>query len=387
MIGFVKGTLDFNPNKDKRKNMRRLLSIIAISTVLLSSPPAGAEPTGEEYYGLDVEWTERWSPLREGISGARALAMGRAFVAIAEGNAAYLYNPAGVAQDQVYSLAIDSEINLHGKSMAFSASVLDSVTSVVAAEMGYTYHGYDTFQFWRKDDLGWLGKLPLSTGTDYSEVEDPTDLSDVYYKNDQDAPGVRRMFGRFKKGRAHRHLPRLSIAGMISRYFLLGITGKYAYVQRPDRHTVNSGNMDLGILVKTGIGLQFGATAYNLIHTAYDLWPLRLAGGAAFVLKDELYITYDQVVAFDTFQERIPDDRRYHFFNGLKLGCRAGAEYVIMKMVPIRVGYELDQYMNEHYISAGSGYSDPVFKISAAYNQGIVDKRDRMIGISVSFEI
>ncbi len=326
-----------------------------------------------------VTLTEPWSPLREEIDMARPMAMGRTHIAIGEYNTGSIYNPAAIAQDMIYSIAVDSEFNPMGDSMAFHTSIVDTVTSVLCAQMGVTYQRYNGRQLWNENDMAWLAATPYYRRTNTEpeiNYDDPTETTDF-----------RQMFGPFKDATLDRIVPRLTLAGAINRYFMLGVTGKYVHAWRPMRHDVDAGNIDVGLFARTDFGLQFGVVGYNLIHTAYENWPLKLGSGIAFALKDEFYIGFDYILGFDVFHEREPDDNSYVYKHGEKHAFRAGIEYIIMRMVALRGGYEYDTYMSDHYASGGMAYKDPAFSVGIGYNQAIKHTDERLIGVTIDFQL
>ncbi len=371
--------------------MNRVLAAIVLTAILLASPEAFAQLANAE-----VKWEERISPLRDEIAMARPLGMGRAFIGIAEGNTGFIYNPAGVATDVNYQISLDAEIDPLFGTRAFGASIVDSATSALCAQMGYTYHGYGDKQFWQRNDLSWLETLSevaefqnndgsISKNAWYGM--EPEDLSMLYYKEGAPVIAPRQMLGPYKDAVVHRHVPRLSLGGAITKHVLLGVTGKYIFVKRPQRHSVNSGNMDIGFLFRTGVGLQIGLTAYNLIHTSYNLWPLKFGFGLAYVWNKELYIAVDQIVALSVYNERIPSDRRVEYGNDTLLSTRAGVEYNIMRMIGLRAGYEWDSYKENHYVSGGVSYIDKAFSFNIGYSQGIVETWERLLSVNFDFKI
>ncbi len=366
---------------------------------------------------------QRWSAAHEEIHGARTLAMGRAYLAIAEGNAAGWTNPAGMAQRPIYSFDISGEFDPLGDAYSAGLSVVDAVTTPVAMYMGYTFNGYDSQQLWNisnfhnyNPDYNYYDNLstPSQLTQPVGWVEDWVQNSDYGTSNDnswdeyrrrylngtyqdylnsyidpEDYPQnpLRSMLGSYKDGDIYRHVARLGLAGAITEEFMLGASVKYAWAKRPMRHDVNAANVDLGILLRTEFGLNVGLVAQNLIHTAYDMWPLKLGGGLAYVIYDELYVDIDTIVVLDSYQERPPSNGYYTYESGAKVDVRFGVEYIVNHMVPLRFGYEYDQTVDNQYISAGVAYKEDMFSVNFAYNQGLKIREDRLIGVSLSFDV
>lgn len=338
-----------------------------------------------------IEFVENHSPVREEIVLPRALAMGEAFVAVAEGNTGYFFNPAGIAQKTVYNISVDSAFDFHGDTMAFAASIVDSATSPLCMQVGYAYHGFRGIQLWNNEDWHWLRQTPTNANyylvgdRDRRPVESNFSLADRDETDD-----FRTMFGPLKMAKNHRHLPRVALAGAINRHFFLGGTVKYLYAQRPGRHNVNAANLDFGFLVDTGIGLRLGATVYNLIHTSYDLWPMKLGAGVSYTYEGIFTIAYDTVVVFDVFQEKRPINENfgvYRYPDGVRLAYRVGAEFVAGGVVAIRAGYQYDAAIDNMYVSGGLAYVGDIWSISTAYNQGLWNTRDRLMGLGFEVQV
>jgi|GEM_PF-3309509 len=349
-----------------------------------------------------LTFEDTWSPAHEEIATSRALAMGRAFISIAEGNSAYLYNPAGVAQTMSYSLGIDSEFNPTGNTMAFGASIVDAATSALCAQVGFTFHRYESRQLWEdggtNPDLDWLQNDSSTPDTappflfdrnsDGQLREPMTNYTPLDLANDK-VSDFRRMFGVYKKSVVNRYVPRLSLAGAIGKYFFLGGTAKYLYAERPGRHSVNAANVDIGMLVKTDFGLRLGVVGYNLINTSYDNWPLKLGAGLGYSFEDQLYIAADVLVMFDVYHEKErPADPEVRYPDGTRLAYRIGLEYVVAGMVALRAGYEYDGTIGgDHNVSGGIAYKDPDWAIHLSY-AGSTNDTDKMlmsVGLSVNF--
>lgn len=336
-----------------------------------------------------ITFKDTWSPAYEEMATTRALAMGRAFISIAEGNSAYFYNPAGAAQKVQYNLGIDSEFDPIGKTMAFGASILDAATSTLCAQIGFTFHRYESRQLWTDGgdapDFDWLQSTSMDfLSGDYGQYHltnyTPKDLAENRVSS------TRMMFGQFKRAVVNRYVPRLALAGAIGKYFFLGGTVKYLYAERPGRHDVNSANIDIGFLVKTDFGFRLGVVGYNLIHTAYDNWPLKLGAGIGYSLENIFTVSADVLVLFDVYQEKErPADPAVKYEDGTKLAYRFGMEYVIASMVALRAGYEYDDTRErEHNVSGGIAYKDPNWEIHLSYSGSVNNDKRRLLGVGLT---
>lgn len=364
--------------------------LFAILLLILSSSPAPAADLFED----------KWSPVHNEMASARALAMGRAFISIAETNTAYFFNPAGVAQKNLYSIGIDSEFNTKGDSMAFHASIIDSATSPLCVQVGYTFHQYNSIQLWNGLDRD----IPIDYeaegiyDTDWIWLENTLDYDEnnrvypnYYEEIKEEVDWPRAMFGKYKRARIQRHIPRLALAGAISRNFFMGGTVKYLYASRPGRHSVNSANIDVGAMYKADFGLRIGLAGYNLIHTAYDMWPLTLGMGVGYSIDDVFYISYDQIVVFNVFQEKNNSQPQYgidiKFPEDIQLAYRAGVEYIAGGVVPIRAGYEYDGTRGDHNVSGGLAYKHEFFSLNVGFSVAANNVDNTLINIGFDFII
>src|SRR5579883_2151648 len=73
------------------------------------------------------------------VTGARAIGMGEAMRSIATGNEAIIYNPAGMALVRQYVVEADYGFRVETLGHQLHVSVVDSVTSKLAAGLYYAY--------------------------------------------------------------------------------------------------------------------------------------------------------------------------------------------------------------------------------------------------------
>ena len=305
-------------------------------------------------------WKELPSTADDEIAFSRPLALGRAFIGIAEGNAAYIYNPAGIAQVQKYTIDGHFEFDPLWNQKVLSASVMDSISSPLAAELGYS------FSWWDQEDR-------VKQNYDLQGM----DLSDL-------------------AGNTYRHTARMTLGGKVSDYFMVGTTLKYAHVTRESRKTIDTATLDIGLLINTGVGLKLGIVGYNLLPIRpYDRWPIKLGVGLSFSLPEEFYIDYDQIVVFDVkeYRERPVISKKggvvFTQPRGTSLAYRVGLEYIISQVVPLRVGYEHDDFSENHFFNFGIAYREKTFSINLSYSQGLVKSKtaDRMLSFGFDFQI
>ncbi|MDP2339567.1 MAG: hypothetical protein Q8O67_01305 [Deltaproteobacteria bacterium] len=286
--------------------------------------------------------------------GARPLALGEAYRAIATGNDAIYFNPAGLPTLKRYALEGHYLMNLADENHQGDVSVVDSKTNPLAVGLAYTFQGNELTRRFTLEHTATLAvAYPIfdklfSAGAGFK------------YKNVSDA-----------------------------------IAGNY----------LNALTADVGILCQFPGGLNFGAVGYNLIpirssdsaHVpisagfagAWDLGPLStlLFGGtpgfgtvqtAAGIPKtptfgdmrgplDGLTLSGDILINFETLY-------------GVKSRVSGGIEYLLLEMVPLRAGYVYDQLAAEqdtgrdpNRISVGTGFIVPYFGIDVSYQLGVPD--------------
>ncbi len=210
--------------------MRRLLALIAVAVAVAAALPASAgegplPPTPTNYvYARSM-----------GISAYRGLSAD---------NDAIFYNPAALAAEKrfltelaglMYRVGADTDATM------FGGSIVDSVSSPVAAGFSYNY-------------VSTLGYKPKGA------------------------------FG---------GMTNLALAAPIGGSFYLGVTTTYLNVYTPTK-TVNAITVTAGAFAKLGQYVSAGFTGYNLINTKHpDLLPIGMGGGVAVGPSDLFHITGD----------------------------------------------------------------------------------------------
>jgi len=263
------------------------------------------------------------------LLGVRAQAFGGAYRAVASGNDALYYNPAGMAFSRRYNL--DADYIYHPISTAHwtGLSLVDSTTSALAA--GLDVHvGIDATQ--KPLNLTWLGSF--------------------------------------------------SLAYPIADIFSLGVTLRYVYLSN---QTTSNGDHkvtgDIGLMLQLPFGLSFAAVGYNLLPTQTTELPLSVGFGAAFHLGAESSIASSPALAFKGFTLAVD-----YLLKGLlsdktmQHQIAIGGEYYIADIVPIRLGYEWGITEKRHVLSAGLGVFFQVIEIEALFEQNLVDFNQRTFG-------
>lgn len=191
--------------------MRRFLPSLTV-VLALAAPPAAAR--------------ELPTPGAGDVSRARALAMGGAFRAVATSNDAIFSNLAGMAIGRRYALDGNFTLNPASDLRQWSASVVDSKTSAIAAGAAYTSIRGEGFE-----------------------------------------------------GDARGSMVNLGIAVPLAAFGALGFGGKYLSFSSPDpTHAITA---DVGLLIRLAGRLTAGAIAYNVI----DIDSTEAPFGAGFGLS------------------------------------------------------------------------------------------------------
>jgi len=297
------------------------------------------------------------------LVGARALGLGEAYRAIATGNDAIYFNPAGLPTLKRYSVEGQYVMNLVDENHQADVSVVDSKTNPLAVGIAYTFQG--------------------------SELTRRTTLE---------------------------HVATLAVAyPVFDRLFSVGAGFKYKNVSDAIAgNYLNALTADVGTLSQIPGGLSFAAVGYNLIPirsvesqhvpisagfaAAWDLGPASalLFGGspalgavqtAAGVPSSPglgtmmgplsgLTLSFDWLINFETIY-------------GAKSKYSGGVEYLVADLVPLRFGYLYDEIEplngteGQHKVSAGFGLIVPYFGFDVTYQQSITELDARVLSIAL----
>jgi hypothetical protein len=299
------------------------------------------------------------SALAQDFVGARAMGLGEAYRAIATGNDAIYFNPAGLPLLKRYSVEGNYLLSLEDERHVADMSVVDSKTNPLAVGLAYTFLGAELT---KRTTIGHTATL----------------------------------------GMAYPIFDRLFSAGVGLKYKNVSdaIAGNY----------LNAVTADVGLLSQIPGGISLAAVGYNLVpiktaassHVpvsaafagALDLGPLSalifggepgfgpqqtaagvpMEGGFGSMRGplDGLTLSFDWLLNFETLQ-------------GTKSRLSGGAEWLLADLVPVRLGYVWNEATDDHRISVGLGVIVPYFGLDVAYQQGVVpDKLDERL---VSFAL
>lgn len=288
--------------------------------------------------------------------GVRALSMGEAYRAIATGNDAIYFNPAGLTVVPRYSPELHYSFNLDAEDHQFDLSVVDSKTSVVAGGVAYTFQGRE---------------LTRRTTLQHTATV----------------------------GIAYAFLPQMLSAGLGVKYVNVSdaVVGNY----------LNALSADVGLLARLPGGVSLAAVGYNLVPInakdvplsagfgiAWDVGPLSsliFGGGPSFGPVpnaagmptpaapgnprgplSNFTLTADWYINFFTFY-------------GPQSRISAGWEYLLFDIVPLRLGYQWNQERNDHLLSAGAGFIIPFFGLDVGYSQSVKNLDHRTFAVALKF--
>ena len=273
--------------------------------------------------------------------GVRAMGMGEAQRATATGASAVLMNPAGMSLVRQYVIEGMYGIKIESVGHHANLSVVDSITSRVAAGLFYSFI-YET----PKIGFNWAG------GKIDSEQITRTG-----------------------------HAAGLSLSVPLGDHFIIGATAKYLHIDTtaplpmgtvPDHLTldsVNSVTFDIGMILRLGQTFNIGLIGYNLWDHGSRESPLSLGIGLAYIPVPSLSINFDTVINFTGYQDYKVDMMTGKVSLNQKTTARLGPgiEWVISNKVPLRAGVVYDSGLPATYLTVGLGYLSTAFGIDLSY--------------------
>lgn len=228
------------------------------------------------------------------LDSPRAMGMGGATRGDPVGASAVVTNPAGMSRGMAYAVEGQVFRNAQSQSTVTGVNVVDSKTQPTLA-VGAAY-GY-----------------VFSDGS-----------ADVKYKG---------------------HDARLAFASaIIPNQLHVGVGGHYMTIERDPGEKLEGFTIDLGMLYQVSGNLNIGLVGQNLIEIDDPLIRRRLGGGVAVVAS---VLTIDGDLMYDMGKKG--EDPKPDF--------SIGAEALLGKAIPLRVGYERLGRSQLQYISGGIGYT------------------------------
>jgi hypothetical protein len=278
---------------------------------------------------------------QEDFVGVRAMGMGEAQRASATGASGPLINPAGMSLVRQYVIEGMYGVRIERVGHNANVSIVDSVTSRVAAGLFYTYINESP-----KLGFTWAGgTVPKATFS--------------------------------REG----HAAGLSLSLPLGEHFILGATAKYLHISTtaplpkdtvPSKlvfDSVNSVTFDVGMMLRLGEKFNIGVIGYNLWDHGSRESPLSLGVGLAFAPIPVLTINFDTVINFTGYQTfKLDQETGKVTFNQrttARLG--PGLEWLAAHRVPIRAGVVYDSGLPATYLTLGLGYLSTAWGIDLGY--------------------
>jgi hypothetical protein len=255
---------------------------------------------------------------REPGASAQALGLGDAVRASAIGPSALFFNPAGMARAMMYSIEIGYDYDNPVEGHAFHSSVVDSkMNEYIAAGLGYSY------LFAEKGDFGKEGhtiRFALASG-----YRSPTLSAFI-------GAGLR--WSQFNR--------------------------KYP---TPDFEAVSA---DVGAVFDLFQMVQLGVVGHNLVKVDdQSEMPISLGLGIAFNYQG-LLLSFDTILDFGTRSDTTPI-------------YAVGAEYFVMGLIAVRLGFEADDVVDRKSVTFGVGYVSQFWGLDISSKISIEDESDAMV--------
>jgi hypothetical protein len=273
------------------------------------------------------------------IESARGMAMGTGARSSSASTQAQAENPANLVLGGLYHLEVLSAYSPTFKRFAYGASVVDSMTSRLAA--GVSARGFFGDNK-AGENSGWEGRVGLGLP-----------LGDML------SVGVAGRYANFTASDPYAQPERPVVTGT-----------------KPDRSfKLKAFTMDAAITLRPTEGLTLAALAYNLIDTDSPLAPMMVGGSVGFGMPQGFTVGGDVLV----------DLNRHKQFNGAKVQGGGGIEFLAAGTAPLRVGYSVDQGRGRHAVTGGLGYVTQQFGVQLSLRQVVVGEKETTLMSAVQY--
>jgi hypothetical protein len=173
------------------------------------------------------------------------------------------------------------------------------------------------------------------------------------------------------------NLVHLALAGPLMEGFFLGVSGKYqsltgATVSAVKLKDVRAVTADAGVLWIVSELVSVGVTGYNLVPVNSEATaPLGMGAGIALGSDRSFQVTADWRTDLDR-----PGSKTNRW--------AAGAEVLVLNMIPLRAGWMKDELLDTTWWSAGAGLVNANgVAIDVGYRQSIEDPKARTIAATL----
>jgi|GEM_PF-874239 len=289
--------------------------------------------------------------------GTRGRSLGGAYRAVATGSDAIYMNPGGLTQIPRYATELHYHFDLYDDLHEGNVTIVDSKTSVVAIGLGYDVK---------------LSDLQLERFTLKNQATGAVGYTII---------------------------PKIFSVGAGFKYVNLtdAIAGNY----------LNAISADIGTLATLPGGVNLAAVGYNLVPIQSDEVPISAGFAASWNLGPISALIFGEsfgwgptvdasgaIMPANPMNPRGPldglvlsADYFVEFFTlyGPRNEVALGAEYLILQMVPVRAGYNWNQFGNNHTLSVGAGFIIPSFGLDVSFEQSVTHLEQRSLSVSIKF--
>lgn len=251
-----------------------------------------------------------------------AAGIGDAARSTAYGQAAMVFNPAGISQVPVYELQIGYGYTNILEGHALSASIVDSATNdYVAAGVGYSFG--------------------------HRQISEQISLQ------------------------THQLRGALASGFRGETVSVFGGAGVRWYRSSPDEGDATDYlTMDVGALLVLSNLVRIGIVGQNLIPTDRDAGlPTTIGTGLAATYGGFL-AAFDTAIDLDTNEDV---SVQYNF----------GLQYTVLDMLPLRIGFQLDKIVEDKRMTAGIGYWSPLLAVDIGYQHSIDNTDSFLVGLDL----
>lgn len=285
-----------------------------------------------------------WGPIAnaaEDLVGTRATAMAGALRASAAGTEGVLLNPAGMSIARQYVVGALYQFRAADSASQLNATVVDSVTSRIAAGLSYSYvHAAPQLTLARPD-----GGLALDQTRQTHEVA-------------------------------------MALSMPFGDWLLFGVSGKYLNHQvdlsspSEDELTaasISDFSMDIGGIIRLGDMLRVAVVGYNLIPVDDALYPQSLGVGGALSLSQSITAAFDSVIDFTSD----PDKTTASFHGGL--------EAFLAQRYAVRAGVEHSTYLDATHVAGGFGFVTRALGLELSVRQQVDGGKSTLVSAALQY--
>jgi hypothetical protein len=292
----------------------------------------------------------------------RTAGMGGTGRALAYGTSAVFLNPAALPEVRLYHIEGITSITPETRRWLLGASIVDSVTSRLAG--AFTMVGTPIAMDPDGLNRSYLD-LRLALGFPITE-RFSIGVSGRYLKATQSGVGP------FGLSAASGGLEDPSSFGANSN----GLPNRFALV--------NAVTWDAGIVIRPVDSILIAAVGQNLTYAKNGFLPM-LAGGGVGYAADALSIEVDGLADIGSYENCSAASGTAACSQKATARIHAGAEYVIVGHVPVRLGYRFDQGPKLNTLSFGSGFIGDAFSVEASFKRTLSSPGATTIFLSFAY--